>query len=244
MLRIDVYQTIEGLTVYQDDSVPTTHYVLPEQPRFRLDDKGEPIFTFLKYKKPRPKPDGKNGGGFLVFDVEFTLDDTKREKILDELKRQATSSTFRGELDGRERALQQMAAARPGDRAVPIPEIPAGRRLRAEDVRLGQLQWAKGTCQLNLSTISGDFVEKVFSPNSPSLFGNNITPFTVELTAEGATLLEQALQGQGGFVQVVYQMSAWVKLPPVNGTAWFHAEQFYDYVQDAGDDDDIYEDDS
>lgn len=244
MLRIDTYQTIEGLTVYQDDAVPTTHYVLPEMPRFRRDDDGVPIFRFLKYKAPRPREDGKNGGGFVVFDAEFTVEDDKREAILDELKRQASKGSFPGEQDARERALQQMAASRPGARAEDIPPPPPPRRLRPEDVKLGQIQWAKGTATINLSNIGNTFVERVFNPAGPSLFGNNITPFTVELTQEGSTLLEAALQGQGGFVQVSYQMSAWVKLPPITGRAWFHAEQFYDYVQEASDDDDIYEDDT
>lgn len=44
MLRIDTVQTLEGLQVYRDDAVATTHYVLPEQPRFRLDDEGRPVF--------------------------------------------------------------------------------------------------------------------------------------------------------------------------------------------------------
>ena len=243
MLRIDTYQTIEGLTVYQDDAVPTTHYVLPEQPRFRRDENGVPIFRFLKYKAPRPREGGKNGGGFVVFDTEFTVEEGKREAILEELKRQAAKGTFPGEVDARERALQQMAAARPGARAEDIPPPPAPRKLRPEDVKLGQIQWAKGTAQLNLANLGVAFIERVFNPAGPSLFGNNITPFTVELTQEGSTLLEAALQGQGGFVQVSYQMSAWVKLPPITGRAWFHSEQFYDYVQDAVDDDDIYGDD-
>ena len=201
MLRIDKVQTLEGLQVYADDSVPTTSYVLPEQPRFRLDDEGRPVFKFLKYKRPRPREDGKNGGGFVVFDVEFAVDDAKQQAILEQLKAQASASHLRPEL-----------------------------------VKLGTIQWAKGTAQINVADVSGIFVEKVFNPASPSLFGRNITPFTVELTQEGATLFEQALQGKGGFVQVAYQMSAWVKLPPLTGNAWFHSFKFYEFVQDAKDD--------
>jgi hypothetical protein len=201
VLRIDRFQTIAGLTVHDDDASPTTHYVLPAQPTFRRDANGQPIFKYLKYKAPRPREDGKNGGGFVIFDAEYTIDSETEATILEELKAKASAKGFNPNL-----------------------------------VRLGTIQWAKGTAQLNLQNLAGQFVEKVFNPASPSLFGSNITPFTVELTQEGSTLFEQALQGKGGVVQVSYQMNAWVKLPPLTGTAWFHSEKFYEFVQKASDD--------
>ncbi|RCG29805.1 hypothetical protein DQ384_19765 [Sphaerisporangium album] len=201
MLRIDSVQTITGVQVYGDDHDPYVFYAVPEQPTFRVDDNGKPVFRFLRYRTPKKRRDGTYGGGFATFDVEFSLADTKRDIIMEELKRQVAAARGRPEL-----------------------------------VRLGTIQWAKGTAQLNMANISGDFVTSVFNPGSPSLYGKNITPFTVELTEEGAVLFEAALKGLGGFVQVVYEMSAWVRLPPLTGTATFDSSKYYDFVQTAKDD--------
>jgi hypothetical protein len=200
MLLIDKVQTLEGLQVYGDDMDPFTYYVVPEQPRFRLDDAGRPVFKFLKYRTPKKRPDGSFGGGFIIFDSEFAVDEAKRAAIIDALTAQAGRS-------------------RPG-----------------ATVKLGTIQWAKGTARLNFVADGGALIQSVVNPMSPSLFGRNITPFTMELSQEGATFFEQALQGSGGVVQVAYEMSAWVKLPAITGTASFYSNKYYEFVQTITDD--------
>ena len=74
-------------------------------------------------------------------------------------------------------------------------------------------------------------MEKVFNPGKPSLFGNKITPFKVELTDLGATFFEQALQNKGGFVQVAYDLYGPVKLPPLKVTIWFNSTKFYEFAE-------------
>ena len=60
---------IEGLSVFGDDSRRNAFYVLPNAPRFRIDpDTKKPVFKFIKYKLPVDRPDGKKGGGFVIFD--------------------------------------------------------------------------------------------------------------------------------------------------------------------------------
>ena len=200
MLLIDKVQTLEGLQVYGDDVDPFTFYVLPEQPRFRLDDAGRPVFKFLKYRSPKKRTDGSFGGGFIIFDSEFAVDDAQRDKIIDAL-------------------TTQVGRSRPGAK-----------------VKLGTIQWAKGTAKLNFVADGGALIQSVVNPMSPSLFGRNITPFTMELSQEGATFFEQALQGSGGVVQVAYEMSAWVKLPAITGLATFHSDKYYEFVQHITDD--------
>lgn len=200
MLQIDKVQTLQGLQVYGDDGDPLMYYVLPEQPRFRLDDKKRPVMKFLEYRSPKKRPDGTYGGGYLIFDAEFAVDDDVRDKIIDDLN-------------------SQVSRSRPGAK-----------------VRLGTIQWAKGTAKLNFVADGGGLIESVVNPMSPSLFGRNITPFTLELSQDGAAFFKQALQGSGGVVQVAYEMSAWVKLPPITGTASFSSEKYYDFVQHITDD--------
>ena len=79
-------QLIEGVTVFSDeknasDPAHPIYYLLPEQPRFRLDEIGRPVFRFIKYRVPIERADGKKGGGFVIFDVEFVVPADKLAKV-------------------------------------------------------------------------------------------------------------------------------------------------------------------
>ena len=264
MLRIDRVQTIAGVTVYADDDDPFTYYVLPDTARFRIGDDGQPMLRFLQYREPRPMADGRNGGGFVFFDVELTLDDARRREVLGVLETQVSAalkdhpgtgrpsmtSPLYDEIKAKIDALPPDARWHldDGDLVRDAPPDPAdpggggtgGGSAAAGRVKLGMITWAEGRTLLNLESLGGDFVEKVFNPGAPSLFGRNVTPFSVELSQRGATLFAQALQGQGGVVQVVYQLKGWVKLPPVTGRAWFDAATFYEFHQHISSDDDTW----
>ncbi|MDO8364285.1 MAG: hypothetical protein Q7V88_15445 [Actinomycetota bacterium] len=263
MLRIDRVQTIAGVPVYADDSDPFTFYAMPDSPRFRLDDNNVPVFRFLKYKEPVPRADGKNGGGFVFFDCEFVLDEARRAQIITVLEAQVNAALKAG-VQGRptmnsqlfDQIREKIAALPPdvqwklnddGDLVPadgPTPGAGGGEGAAVPNatgrIQLGAVSWAKGTASLNLEDIGGTFVEKVYNPGAPSLFGRNITPFTVEFSQRGATLFEQALQGQGGVVQVSYDLQGWVKLPPVTGRMWFDSSTFYEFHQHISSDDDFW----
>jgi hypothetical protein len=96
-------------------------------------------------------------------------------------------------------------------------------------VQIAQPVWTKGTASINL-TKDGVLVESVMNPAHPSLYGQNVTPFFLELTPEGASIFEAALQGQGGFVQVCYELTAAVGCL-VNASASFDASKCYDFTQ-------------
>ena len=85
MIRIDEVLVFEGVTVYRDETQRNLFYVLPNQPRFRLDDAGLPVFRFMKYRQPLDRPDGSKGGGFVIFDSEFVVPADKMKKIQSEL---------------------------------------------------------------------------------------------------------------------------------------------------------------
>ncbi|MFF7352052.1 hypothetical protein ACFZA1_05295 [Streptomyces filipinensis] len=199
MLQIDKAQMIAGVQVYGDHADPALFYAVPQQPTFRCDAQGNPVFMYLKYRQPRVQPSGQTGGGFATFDTQFALDDPTRAVILDQLRAQV------------------------------------GQGL-ADRVGLGTITWANGTAHLNLSDVGGTLVSKVWNPLGPSLYGDNVTPFTVELPDFGATLFAEALQGKGGIVQVAYGMNGWVKLPAVTGYGHFSSTKFRSFVQNASDD--------
>ena len=85
MLQWDRVEVINGLSVYGDDDDWTTWYALPQNPRFRVDN-GKPVFTFLKYKFPIERSATRKGGGFLVCDVEFGLNEQEEADLREVLQ--------------------------------------------------------------------------------------------------------------------------------------------------------------
>ena len=202
MLQWDRVEVINGLSVYGDDDDWTTWYALPQNPRFRVDN-GKPVFTFLKYKFPIERSATRKGGGFLVCDVEFGLNEQEEADLREVLQ---------------ERVEQRWRAM--------------GRNTPAPPAKIGRLSFTRGSASVTVLDSGGALVEKVHNPASPSLYGKMVLPITVELSPEGATLLEQALQGSGGVVQVAYDLWTPVKLPPVRATVWFSATKAMEFHQE------------
>src|SRR5689334_14680005 len=134
-LLIATQQRINGVNVFNDDQSPYRYHLVADQPRIRMREDGTPAFRFLKYRNPIDRPDGRKGGGFLVFDTELVVSDAQRQAVVAALQ---------------ERINQQF----PGDAPKPQVEVET-------------LVYTKGTSKINLESLSGDFVEKVFNPGTP-----------------------------------------------------------------------------
>ena len=203
MLQIDKVQTVTvngiDVTVFGDHEFFNVFYPLPQQPRYRLNAEGKPSFAFYKYRFPVDRPDGKKGGGFLLFDVEFVVDDEILQGVKDQLAGQV-----------------QQEANRRGISPVP-------------PVVIGAFTFTKGTSSLLYP--EGLVTKQIPNGGKPSLFGNNVSTFALELPPEGATFFEQAMQGQGGAVSIVYDLSFWARLPQIKISAYFHASKFYSFYQ-------------
>lgn len=206
MLAFDKSDIIEGVTVYSDHDDPKVFYLLPNTPRFRMDEKKRPVFKFIKYKFTVDRADGKKGGGFVIFDVEFAVPDDVREKV---------------------RAKLQENLNKKFPKANPRPQVVLGQLRPVSNSTLGR---ASTTVQLLDS--GGALIEKIQNPGAPSLYGNFITPITVELSPEGATLCEQALQGKGGIVQIAYNLPMVVRLPSVGARVDFWSSKFMSFHQE------------
>ena len=118
------------------------------------------------------------------------------------------------------------------------------RGAQAPQVQVGPPVWTQGTVTLSIEGANNQLVQKVNGAGVPSLYGDNVASFWVELTKEGATIFEQAMQGQGGFVAAFYKMKAWAKLPPISGFAEWHADKFYSFSQTIDTDDNFWSEDS
>ena len=199
MLQVDRVQQIEGVTVYGDHEQFNVFYAIPQQPRYRINADGKPSFAFFKYRFPVDHPDGKKGGGFVLFDVEFVVDEAKIPIIKEKLVPQVTQEANRRGIS-------------------PVPEV-----------MLGSLTYTKGTNSLLYP--QGLVTRQVPNGSKPSMFGNNVSTFALELPPEGATFFEQAMQGDGGAVSVVYDLWFTAKLAPVVINSRFHASKFYSFYQ-------------
>src|SRR5690606_13459047 len=199
MLQIDKVQQVEGVTVYGDHERYNVFYPLPQQPRYRLDSQGRPSFAFYKYRFPVDHPDGRKGGGFLLFDVEFVVDEAKMPAILEKLRTQVAQEANRRGVS-------------------PAPEVV-----------IGTITYTKGSTALLYP--EGLVTKLIPNGGKPSLFGNNVATFALELPPEGATFFEQAMQGEGGAVSIVYDLHFWARLPEVKVFAYFNASKFYSFYQ-------------
>jgi hypothetical protein len=212
MILFDKLQVIEGLSVYDDENnswnaQEQKFYVIPGSPRFRLNDKKQPIFKFLKYRFPVDRPDGKKGGGALIFDVEFAVSEDKLAKV---------------------RAVLQEQVNLRFKNANPKPRVVIGQLQPVSDSPIG-----KPSCTIQVLGGGGTLVDKVQNFGRPALYGNFVSAVMVELTPEGATLAEQALQGKGaGIVQVVYSLPMIVRTPPIKATVDFWASKFMSFHQE------------
>lgn len=214
MLQIDKRPEtgVEGVTCYGDTDQFNVFYVLPRQPRYRLDKQGRPVFGFYKYRYPVDRPDGKKGGGFVIFDIEFVIDEATLAQVKEKLGEQVAAEARRRDI-------------------TPVPEV-----------MIGEITYTKGTAAL---LYPEGLVTKVLPNDSkPSLYGNNVCTFALELPPEGATFFEQAMQGMGGVVGVRYDLWFWARLPAMNVTATFHASKFYSFYQSIDTDWNLWSEDS
>lgn len=83
---------------------------------------------------------------------------------------------------------------------------------QGKEVQIGKLSYTEGTAKLLIKDADNKLVEKVVNPGKPSLYGKNITSFSLELSEDGTPVFEKALQGGGGFVQVAYTLKTWARL--------------------------------
>lgn len=201
MLLIGSEQIIEGVSVYDDDSEIHVKYLVAGRPSFRTDALGKPAVSLFKYRFPVDRPDGKVGGGFLLMDVAFTVTPEQQE---------ACRQVLQGQVDAKAREMG-------------ITQPPA--------VEFGTIRYIDGTCNLIIAEAGGALVEKVSGAGKPSLYGENAATFGVELTPEGATFFERAMQSDGPVIGLELDLEATGKLPAVTANSHFHSHKFYSFIQ-------------
>jgi hypothetical protein len=125
-----------------------------------------PVFKQITYRLPIDRPDGKKGGAYVFFDTELQVDEEKLGKLKKLLADSVAEEHRRLKLHGQP----------------PAPQ-------------LGTITFTKGKVNMLLEK-DGVLIEKVMGAGKPSLYGNNVATFAVELTPEGAAVFEAAMQGK------------------------------------------------
>jgi hypothetical protein len=255
MLKLYPAHLINGITVYEDDDPHSpAFYVMPDEPDFRRDANGNPLMKFIKYLTPVNRTDGSQGGGFLIFDSQFVLSQdtikSLQKPCADILASRfipapgvdpavAAQQQLQSLQNQTEANNQALANGGGGNAALttPPPTAPAGtiglvdghRNPIAPQISLPN--FSSGTASLVLLDSGGALVSKIESAGKPSLLGSMICSFTAELTPEGAAVVEQAMSGGGGVVQIAYNLSYWGSLPSITGHVWFNSMKFASFYQ-------------
>ncbi|MFF3940459.1 hypothetical protein [Streptomyces phaeofaciens] len=191
-------------TVYLDDADDLLGYVLPKNVVLRRNASGKAVFQLLKYRTPKPLPNGEFGAALLSMDVELSL--TKDQENI--VRKQ----------------LAAFVTARRG------PGAPA---VTPEQMALAKPPVSKASVTMDILAGSGQLVQKVNHAGTPSMYGNCVVAISAELTQFGAAVFEEAMNGMGsGGVRVVYSLHFIGRVPPLTVTGTWNASKFYSFVQE------------
>lgn len=170
--------TVEGVTVFPDHADPDQFWYLPGPVQLARRPDGDQAFTFIKYK-PAAVAAGAKGGGFLMFQVDLRLEPDLERRIVSRLR--------------------SIAKGRPRLTVVPFDEG------TVQAIALN-LQGSGGTTAQPAPEGAFRAVEQILGASTPSLQGNNTAAFSLTLSQEGATILEQAFEQGTAPVGVLYDL--------------------------------------
>lgn len=221
MLAVPAFRTIADATVYQDDAVWYRFYPVPNRPRVRLDDAGNPVFLLVKYAlsdaEREAHPELPPGGGYLNVDVAFRLTDAQRTAIAADLQAWVDTEF------ARRRAGSANEQASVAGMAAPPP------------VEFGTPTYTGGAVALDAPQ-STQLVSRRVAEGAPSLLADNVAVFSLDLTNEGATFMERTLVNGGDAtdltpIQVRYDLQFWARLPAVRIHVSADSERIYEQTR-------------
>ena len=211
-------------------------------------------------------PNLPRGGGYMVFDSELKVKPEHRAEIEKDLKEYVKAEWERIKRlpDDRVRALtlgaafndsigsEWAASGMAGGGAMASPDshstmtltipgtgfVPPPMDAPAPPVVIGEPLWKSGKVTMNAPQAAG-LVTKTIGERPASLIGNNVAAFSIDLTPEGATFMQQTLVGRDGRgatdltpIQVVYELVMLAKLPPAKMFVSFNAASLYHSVHE------------
>jgi len=192
MLSLEKPLTINGLTVFRDHADPNQFWYLPGPVSLarRSDNEDLAEFSFLKYK-PAIVDVAKKGGGFVMFKTTLKLTRQLESRII-------------GRLNAEPGVTPPVRLA-----AAPFEEG------SVQCIALN-LQGAGGTTATPAPEGAFNAVEKILGASIPSMDSENGAAFSLSLSQEGATILEQAMSEGMAPIGVIYSMKYLAMRPAIN----------------------------
>jgi hypothetical protein len=259
----------ETASVFQDDALFNKFYIIPGFPAVRIDAKGNPVFMLIKYnlsdQSREENPELPRGGGYMVFDSELKVSVDAREEILtdledyvnrewermkngpnDRVRTLRVNATFNDNIGGHwggsgHEGTPRASGTTSQNTFLQIPghgDVPPRRDEPAPPVLIGEPLWVSGKVKMNAPTAPG-LVSGILAERPASLVGNNVAAFSLDLTPDGASFMEQTLVGPEGAgatdltpIQVEYQLTMLAKLPPASLFIKFNTSQVYHACQE------------
>jgi hypothetical protein len=275
------FPTGETVTVFQDDAQFWRFYPIPGFPTVRLDPNKNPVFLLIKYnlsdQSREENPTLPRGGGVMVFDSELKVKKEHLEEITKDLQKWVDDEWERIKRlpDDRVRNLVMGATfndtigqhwnqsgmtgtprASADTGSTTTLRIPGkGENWNAQQggkptVLMGEPLWKSGKVTMN-APASAALVSGKIGERPASLIGNNVAAFSMDLTTDGASFMEQTLVGKDGRgatdltpIQVVYELTMLAKLPPARMYLKFNTSSLYHAVQELYHEHDNCSDDS
>jgi hypothetical protein len=195
------YFVINGVSVFPDDADPLQFYYLPMMPHLTMVTNAAtgvaaPQLQLIEYE-------GSAGtGGFIDFDVNIGIDPAALSEVANQVERQLNlNSTPRLSpvvfVDGAVKLLMLGAETADASSSAAASTATEG----AEPLT------ASATATTVAAPASGpQFVIKIENAAKPALYGDNQASFSVQLDQYGATIMDQALQGQLAPIAVIYSL--------------------------------------
>lgn len=199
---------MHGLMVYRDHANPRLFYYMSERPRISKTAQGRPEMSLIKYKRDLtdnpafdPTQTKSLGGGLFTFTVDLGVDASVLSAVRSELSRRVS-----GEIN-----------------LSPI-------QFRGGTVRLSTTK--KATEEEGGGASSGfAFFEEVLGATVPTLLGDNRAVFSIVLTQEGATLIEEALKTGISPVGVIYELNTLAMRPAFHVKVVAEYSRIYEHFE-------------
>jgi len=229
MLTAPAVTTIDGVTVWGDDTDFFKFYLTSAHPRLRLDAAGDPVFLLVQYaisdQDRAANPSLPDGAGYMNFDVAFQI--TPEEEAAARVEMQAQVDA---EWDRRRAGTEEERAS---SGVLGTTEPPR--------VEFGAPTYTGGTVDM-FAPQSELLVDSMVASGTPDLMSGNIAVFNMDLTEAGSEFMRQTLTGEGGSdlapIQIVSGYTFWARIPPVAISVVCDSKRIYEqtrqYMDGAG----------
>jgi hypothetical protein len=197
MLTLSQNRKIGTCSVFRDcflaDGRPqytNLFYVLPDAPRWAINEEGDPAFDFLWYRT-LASTDATRNGGTVTMMVDLSLSGDQRNVLLQ--------------------------------------AIPAEFGLGATELELRSIPFKSGAVDLAFAGESreGEFANKIAGSGPARLAGTERAAFSLDLTADGASLLWQEIDRRLDLFRVHYDLVFEHRLIGVRMRVWCDTRKSY-----------------